>query len=164
MEVGARLWAAMVPAVSMVACGAGAHAKPPVPVQTIASAKEPTASAQPTTQTAGGLPSAAAPPSPCDFPESEEALLSCRHREQDRVEAAMAQLTQLLKQRYGKEPELLSAFTNAQAKWLEFRDAECQLRTYDSRGGTAFESYWLECLTELDQARLEVLQDMKDNP
>lgn len=90
--------------------------------------------------------------------------MACREREHERVEAEMTQLSQALKQLYGKEPELLLAFANAQAKWLEFRDAECQLRTYDSRDGTAFQSYWLECLTELDQARVEVLQDMKDNP
>lgn len=145
---------------SLSACGAsGAQTRP----QTRATSRG-DASPQPGAHVAGGLPSAPAPSSPCDYPESEEALLSCRRREQQRVEAEMTRLSQALKQRYGKEPELSLAFTNAQAKWREFRDAECRLRTFDSRDGTAFQSYWLECLTELDQARVEVLHDMKDNP
>jgi uncharacterized protein YecT (DUF1311 family) len=101
---------------------------------------------------------------PCARPESEEALLACEHREYDRAEASIRDLVGALRELYGKEPELLVAFEKAQAKWLEFRDAECALRTYDSRDGTAFESYWLDCLRERDRERAERLQYMQDNP
>lgn len=162
-SLGVRAYAAAtLLAASSVACGAtSTEARPQTPASSRADA---IASPRTGVPAAGGLPSAPAPSSPCDYPESEDALVACREREHERVEAEMTQLSQALKQLYGKEPELLLAFANAQAKWLEFRDAECQLRTYDSRDGTAFQSYWLECLTELDQARVEVLQDMKDNP
>lgn len=154
--------AIMFAATSPVACGARtAETRPQTPAS---SSVDATDSPQPGARVAGGLPSTPAPSSPCEHPESEDALLSCRQREQERVEAEIAELSQALTQLYGREPELSLAFTNAQAKWLEFRDAECRLRTYDSRDGTAFQSYWLECITELDQTRVEVLQDMKDNP
>lgn len=162
LGMSAGVAAIMFAATSPVACGARtAETRPQVPAS---SSVDATASPQPGARVAGGLPSTPAPSSPCDYPESEDALLSCRQREQERVEAEMTKLSQALQQLYGKEPELSLAFANAQAKWLEFRDAECQLRTYDSGDGTAFQSYWLECITELDQARVEVLQDMKDNP
>jgi uncharacterized protein YecT (DUF1311 family) len=91
-------------------------------------------------------------------------LLKCRHAEHDRVEAAMRELVDRLSATYRNEPELLGAFAAANTKWAEFRDAECKLRTYDSRGGTAFESYWLGCLTALDNERVAALRYMEEHP
>ena len=101
---------------------------------------------------------------PCTRPESEEALLACEHREFDRAQEAIGRREAALRERFGKEPALLEALANAQAKWREFRDAECGLDTYDSRDGTAFESYWLACLRKLDWQRASRLQFLLDNP
>jgi uncharacterized protein YecT (DUF1311 family) len=101
---------------------------------------------------------------PCAPPETEEALVQCRRRENARAEDSLRALVETLSTTYQKESDLMAAFTAAQAKWLEFRDAECKLRTYDSRDGTAFESYWLECLTALDQERLTSLRYMEEHP
>jgi uncharacterized protein YecT (DUF1311 family) len=90
--------------------------------------------------------------------------MACEHREHDRAEASIRRLEGALHELYAKEPELLAVFDTAQAKWREFRDAECALRTYDSRGGTAFESYWLDCLRTLDWERATRLQYMHENP
>jgi len=100
----------------------------------------------------------------CALPDTEEALLQCRRNEHTRVENSMRGFVEALGTAYQKEAELMAAFTTAQEKWMEFRDAECKLRTYDSRDGTAFESYWLECLTALDEERITVLQYMKEHP
>jgi uncharacterized protein YecT (DUF1311 family) len=105
-----------------------------------------------------------APTDPCALPETEEALVPCRRSENTRVENSMRGVVEALSRAYREEPELMAAFTTAQARWLEFRDAECRLRTYDSRDGTAFESYWLECLTALDQERLTALRYMAEHP
>jgi uncharacterized protein YecT (DUF1311 family) len=101
---------------------------------------------------------------PCALPETEEALVQCRRSENARAEDSMRGLVEALNTTYQKESDLMAAFSMAQAKWLEFRDAECRLRTYDSRDGTAFESYWLECLTALDQERLTSLRYMAEHP
>ena len=107
------------------------------------------------------------PPSksdPCDYPESEEALSTCQRREYERAETSIAGLVSALQDLYADDPELLSTFDAAQAKWREYRDAECAHRTYDSRGGTAFESYWLECLRMLDRERVQRLEYLKESP
>ena len=101
---------------------------------------------------------------PCARPESEEALLGCEHREFDRAEESIRRREAALRELYGKEPALLEALATAQAKWREFRDAECGLFTYDSRGGTAFESYWIRCQRELDWQRASRLQFLLENP
>lgn len=111
--------------------------------------------------------SAEGPPSksdPCDYPESEEALSTCQRREYERAETSIATLVSALNKLYADDPELLSTFVAAQAKWREFRDAECAHRTYDSRGGTAFESYWLECLRTFDRERAERLEYLQERP
>jgi uncharacterized protein YecT (DUF1311 family) len=122
---------------------------------------------QPASSPTSAAPVVAEPPpssDPCARPESEEALLACEHREHDRAEESIRRLESALHELYAKEPELLAAFDAAQAKWREFRDAECALRTYDSRGGTAFESYWLDCLRTLDWERAARFQYMHENP
>jgi uncharacterized protein YecT (DUF1311 family) len=101
---------------------------------------------------------------PCDYPESEEALLTCQRTEYERAESSIASLVGALRELYAGEPELLSTFETAQAKWREFRDAECAHRTYDSRGGTAFESYWLQCLRTFDRERAARLEYLKESP
>jgi uncharacterized protein YecT (DUF1311 family) len=101
---------------------------------------------------------------PCALPETEEALIQCRRGENTRVQNSMRGVVEALSRTYRREPDLMATFTAAQAKWLEFRDAECRLRTYDSRDGTAFESYRLECLTALDQERLTALRYMEEHP
>lgn len=111
-------------------------------------------------------PVAEAPPTdnPCTRPESEEALLACEQREFARAEEAIGRREVALRERFGDEPALLEAFENAQTQWREFRDAECGLDTYDSRGGTAFESYRLACLRKLDWQRASRLQFLLNNP
>jgi uncharacterized protein YecT (DUF1311 family) len=122
---------------------------------------------QPASSPAPAPPMVVEPPpssNPCAKPESEEALMACEHREHDRAEASIHRLESALHELYAKEPELLAAFDAAQAKWREFRDAECALRTFDSRDGTAFESYWLDCLRTLALERAARLEYMHENP
>lgn len=101
---------------------------------------------------------------PCAYPASEGALLSCRRREYDKAEADIAKLVAVLAKNYATEVALAGVFSASQFKWREFRDAECKLKTYDSQGGTAYESFWLECLTKLDQDRIKTLEDLRDHP
>ena len=108
--------------------------------------------------------SAQTAPDPCDYPESEESLLTCQRAEYDRVETAVTVLVAALQELYADDPELLVTFDTAQGKWREYRDAECAHRTYDSRGGTAFESYRLQCLRTLDRERAERLEYLKESP
>lgn len=100
----------------------------------------------------------------CTYPATEDALLSCRRREHDRAETVIARLVAHLKRNYVADTALTEVFSTAQTKWAEFRDAECKLKTYDSKDGTAYESYWLECLAKLDDDRIKVLDDLRDHP
>ena len=101
---------------------------------------------------------------PCAYPATEESLVSCRKREFDGAETDVAKLVATLSKSYARDVALAGVFSTAQTKWREFRDAECKLTTYDSQGGTAYESYWLECLGKLDRDRIKTLEDLRDHP
>jgi uncharacterized protein YecT (DUF1311 family) len=101
---------------------------------------------------------------PCAYPATEDALASCRKREYDGIEGDLAKLVATLNKTYAPDAALAGAFSTAQTKWREFRDAECKLETYDSQGGTAYDSYWLECLAKLDRDRIRTLEDLRDHP
>jgi uncharacterized protein YecT (DUF1311 family) len=115
-------------------------------------------------KSAAALEQAPSASDPCDYPESEEALQTCQRTEYERAESSIARLIDTLRELYADDPELLSTFETAQTKWREFRDAECAHRTYDSRGGTAFESYWLQCLRTFDRERAARLEYLKESP
>jgi uncharacterized protein YecT (DUF1311 family) len=107
----------------------------------------------------------AAPRDPCAGSANEAALLACRRLENRKSEEALRALADRLAKGYeDDEPARAKVFADARARWQEFRDAECKLRTYDSANGTAHEVYWLACLTAMNGERLEVLRKLADNP
>ncbi|HQC98558.1 MAG TPA: lysozyme inhibitor LprI family protein [Aquabacterium sp.] len=114
---------------------------------------------------------AAAPAKPsgrvdaCAGSANEAALLACRTRLHDQSMAAQQQLIDRLRKRLeSDEPEQLKLLLAAQAAFAQYRDAECRLRTFESRNGSAFQAYWLSCLTERNRQRIADLQDLVDNP
>lgn len=114
---------------------------------------------------------AAAPAKPagradaCAGTANEAALLACRTRLQDQSMAAQQRLIdQLRKRLQADEPERLQLLLAAQTAFVQYRDAECRVRTFESRSGSAFQAYWLACLTDLNRLRAADLQALVDNP
>lgn len=147
----------------VMVCARGVFATLPFAIAVAACASTSPAPAS-APKSAAAVEQASSASDPCDYPESEEALLTCQRTEYERAESSIATLVGALREMYADEPELLSTFETAQAKWREFRDAECAHRTYDSRGGTAFESYWLQCLRTFDRERAARLEYLKEGP
>lgn len=102
---------------------------------------------------------------PCADAATESELLDCRRKEKVVAEETMQLVLDELLESYRKdEPALRGLLVTAQAEWLEYRDAECRVRTYYSASGTAHELYWLSCITALDRARTADLERLKANP
>lgn len=107
----------------------------------------------------------AAPSDACAGSATEAALLACRTRQHDQASAAQTRLLDTLRKRLEvDEPERLKLLLAAQAAFAQYRDAECRLRTLESRDGKAFQVYWLACLTDLNRQRSTDLQRLVDNP
>ncbi len=48
--------------------------------------------------------------------------------------------------------------------WKAFRNAECDVKTFESRTGSGYSSILTYCLVEMNAARLVVLQERADSP
>jgi uncharacterized protein YecT (DUF1311 family) len=101
----------------------------------------------------------------CAKSASESALLACRKGENDRSRADMESAIGKLHKRYeDDEPERLKLLTTSQSSWVEFRDAECRFKTFESRNGKAAQVYLLSCQTDLNRLRTKDLRVIVDNP
>lgn len=101
----------------------------------------------------------------CAGSANETALLRCRQARLTNSDSALKAVIRRLDRTASKdEPGWAKALSASQVAWLTYREAECRLRTYDSRDGTAFEAYWLACLNELNLGRLRDLRLLNDQP
>lgn len=62
------------------------------------------------------------------------------------------------------ETDLWKILVHAQEVWRMYRDAACDVESYYSRGGTAYNTYQTRCLMEKNQDRATYLQVMIENP
>lgn len=103
--------------------------------------------------------------SPCAGTPTEAEMLACHEAEFAKAQADLERLVKELRTNYAYDgTEHTDALDLAQEKWKEFAGAECDLLTYDSRGGTAFDIYVLECLTNLHARRNAEIQSLLDAP
>ena len=110
----------------------------------------------------GGAPAAS---DPCAGSADEATLLRCRQAELSRAETALEGAAAKLAATYRvDEPPKAEALMRAHEAWRRLREADCVVDTWDSRGGTAFEVYRLDCMTTAAKARLVHLQALADAP
>jgi uncharacterized protein YecT (DUF1311 family) len=102
---------------------------------------------------------------PCANVPRDPEFSACWNAEFKKSEAEIAQRLKVLAERHRKdEPGLHRMMTDAQQKWLAWRDAACKVDTYESKGTPGFGVYWDRCRIRLNKARAAELQKMVDNP
>lgn len=104
-------------------------------------------------------------PDACAKAPNDAALLACRTGEKRSAEAALRRVVEQLSADYlSDEPAMAKLFAEAQSRWEAFRDAECKVQTHDSAGGTAFEIYLYDCLTQMTRDRIKTLRARAESP
>ena len=102
---------------------------------------------------------------PCLGAASENALLACRKKQFDDSTRELTGIYEKLHRQYGKsEPPLATALEQAQTAWLNYRDLECKVRTFESSSGSAYEVYKLDCLAKLNAQRITDLKALGAAP
>jgi len=75
------------------------------------------------------------------------------------LDQANATLNNLYKETMAKyDPAGQAALRKSERAWIAFRDAECDLRTDESKGGSIWPLVHAQCLTELTRARIKQLE------
>lgn len=97
---------------------------------------------------------------------NERDLAACLAKLAKEQGAAMATAIRALKQRYTEpsEKSFAPALDKAQRAWIAWRDAECALKTWESRQGSGYGNIRAACVLDGNAARLKRLQEMVDNP
>ncbi len=102
---------------------------------------------------------------PCAGSPTEASMAACHARERAAADRDLNAAYRKLQANYRRdEPGLAAALVTAQRRWIAFRDAECVVATWDSRGGSAFGVYADACATRLTRARTATFRDMLAAP
>jgi len=102
---------------------------------------------------------------PCLEAASESSLLACRKKQFDDSTHELTGIYEKLHRQYGKnEPPLATALEQAQTAWLNYRDLECKVRTFESSSGSGYEVYKLDCLSKLNALRIIDLKKLVSAP
>ena len=92
-------------------------------------------------------------------------MLACHEQELTKVQDELEHSVKELRTNFAYDgAEHVSALELAQEKWKAFAGAECDLLTYDSRGGTAYDLHVVECLTTRHARRIAEIQELLDSP
>ena len=91
---------------------------------------------------------------------SQQAMNRCAGDAYQRADTALNTQWAKVLAAYGDDPESKKLLLDAQRAWLKYRDAQCQLASLDSRGG----SIWLlinsGCLASLTRRRTQELKEL----
>ena len=107
---------------------------------------------------------AAGQPQPnCENPQTQTDMNICSRRAYEAADAVMTRQYSTAAARMKQmdmeaEPGYFAALLQSQRAWLKFRDAQCRLEGYVTRGGSA---EWLNenmCLLDLTQKRTDELK------
>ncbi|CAK9888702.1 MULTISPECIES: lysozyme inhibitor LprI family protein [Pseudomonas] len=106
----------------------------------------------------------------CPGANTEVQMLECMQRSLKKSDRQLNQLYQELVTRFKDEgaspgrPTQDVALKKAQRTWIAFRDASCELETYESVGGSGYATIHTHCLLKQTQARVQYLKQISGMP
>jgi uncharacterized protein YecT (DUF1311 family) len=105
----------------------------------------------------------------CSSALTQADMNRCASRDFLRADAALNKVYDELRRAMSEDADRQSLLTKAQRAWLALRDAECDFRTAESRGGSIYPLLVQQCRTELTVRRTGELQShlacvQADNP
>lgn len=101
----------------------------------------------------------------CQPAPTQAELSECVETNLQQAEDVMQQALAELGRRFRESgPALLELLLDSQQQWEAFAAAQCDVETYYSRGGTAYQAYVDACMADFYRSRYEQLRWMIDNP
>ena len=89
---------------------------------------------------------------------SQQAMNACAGAAYQRADTALnAQWAGVMKI-YGDDAEAKTLLLDSQRAWLKYRDGQCQMAAFDSRGGSIWPLMNSLCLAEMTRARTAELK------
>ena len=105
----------------------------------------------------------AADPKACSSSPDERAIEKCL-RALDAVGLDEIQKFGVKIKQQAEKKSFSAPFDVAHRAWLAFRDADCKAKTFESYGGSGYNSIFATCLIEMNNIRVEDLKGRADSP
>ena len=103
----------------------------------------------------------------CDEPITQMEMNVCSYRKYLEADIALNEHWALVRSRWhanSDQPDFWMAVLDAQRKWLEYRNAECEVWQNLYGGGTITPLMQNSCLAKVTQQRVEELAALLDTP
>ncbi|MEI7197622.1 lysozyme inhibitor LprI family protein [Pectobacterium versatile] len=105
------------------------------------------------------LPTAQAAALDCNNANTQLDMNQCAVQEYKKVDGELNQLYQDVVKRVVIE-EHKALLKSAQRKWIAYRDADCEFRTFPTTGGSVHGMVYSQCLTEKTAERVKEFKTM----
>ena len=106
------------------------------------------------------------PKSYCQNPQTQEGMNFCSGRAYVAADVIMTRrynvLAVQMKRMDGQESGYFASLLESQRTWLKFRDAQCLLEGYRTRGGTAEAMNINGCMEQMTKRRTEELESLSE--
>ncbi len=76
----------------------------------------------------------------------------------------MDEYRRVLRQRADDDRKFRSLFDAAEKAWLQHRDADCKVTSYESANTRSAGAYRFACLAKYNRVRIDYLKEMVDSP
>ncbi|WP_339109788.1 lysozyme inhibitor LprI family protein [Thioclava sp. GXIMD4216] len=101
----------------------------------------------------------------CASAKTQAEMNQCYDKALTEAEAKLqAAYTKALENNNAEEPGLAAMLEVAEPGWLAYRDQQCALENYYSRGGSGYGVFVASCRIKMTEARTAFLTDMVEAP
>lgn len=91
----------------------------------------------------------------CETAEDQATLNQCTQQSYQEIDGQLNAMYHQIRQRIGDNPEAQALFRDAERRWIDFRDAECDFAASGVAGGSIYPMIHNTCLAELTSQRVE---------
>ena len=95
-----------------------------------------------------------------DRDHSQQAMNMCAGEAFQRADAELNRVWREIQDHYSGDADLKKLLLEGQRGWIKYKEAQCELTAYDSRGGSMWPMVISGCRAEITRRRVQELKDM----
>jgi uncharacterized protein YecT (DUF1311 family) len=95
-----------------------------------------------------------------DRDHSQQAMNICAGEAFQRADGDLNRMWREIQSHYSGDADMKKLLLEGQRSWLKYRDAQCELTAYDSRGGSMWPMVISGCRADITRRRVQELKDM----
>jgi uncharacterized protein YecT (DUF1311 family) len=95
-----------------------------------------------------------------DRDHSQKAMNMCAGEAFQRADAELNRVWREIQDHFSDDADMKKLLLEGQRGWLKYKEAQCELTAYDSRGGSMWPMVISGCRADMTRRRVQELKDM----